>query len=331
MFEKDSSVLILGSGGMLGHALVDSLLEHGYTNIHGADRKPCPEYENMPCVHQHVVDLCSERETQDLFLEAAPKCVFFLAAIAGGIQFRKEYAESILQKNLQMITNVITISSHSDVDTVLNVSSALVYPESAEFPLKESEITHVDLDTIDTPYALAKGVGIQMARYCARRCNIRFITAIPCNFFGLFAPFVGNQAGVVCSLIDRVHKAKEEGDEEVVVWGSGNACRELLDSRDVADAILTIVESDTKYDTINIGRGSEFTIREVAECVKEVTGFPGKLVFDATKPEGRLHTNLDTERLDETGWKASRTLRESVSDAYDYYLKFVAKCPEDTA
>lgn len=226
----------------------------------------------------------------------------------------------MLLKNLQMITNVMDYSCTNGCKKMINVCSALLYPSEAKIPLKEEDATHVNLDEVDTPYALAKAAGMQLARYYNKQYGMNYLTVVPCNFFGEYAPFDGDRAGVVPSLIARIHDAKVHNIDTIEVWGTGNACRELLNSKDVADACVFLMGVNTEYDLINIGRGYEFTIREVAEMIKSVIGYKGELLFDASKPEGRAHMQLNTERLKSLGWCASMSLRESIEDAYSWYV-----------
>lgn len=206
---------------------------------------------------------------------------------------------------------------------MINVCSALLYPKDATIPLNEESATYVELGEIDTPYALAKAAGMQLARYYNKEFGMNFLTVVPCNFFGEFAPFDGDRAGVISALISRIHNAKVQGKKQVEVWGSGNACREFLNSQDVANACIFLMSNDTKHDLINIGRGFEFSIREVAEMIKRVVGYEGKLFFDTTKPEGRPHMQLNTNKLFEMGWRPKIDLEASIRNAYEWYLSNV--------
>lgn len=303
--DLNSRICIIGNKGMLGHAIWNQLSSKGYSNIIGCD---LPE-----------VDLCNQACTEAFFQERKPEYVFFLAAVAAGIQYKKTHPTDMLLKNLQMITNVMDFAYKNGCKKMINVCSALLYPNEAKIPLKEEDATHANLGEIDTPYALAKAAGMQLARYYNQQHGMRYLTVVPCNFFGEFAPFEGDRAGVVPSLISRMHNAKINGIDRVTIWGTGNACREFLNSQDVASACIYLMDIDTEYDLINIGRGQEFTIREVSEMIKKVIGYEGKLYYDASKPEGRMHMQLNTEKLFSIGWKPSMDLEASIRNAYDWY------------
>lgn len=304
--ELSSKICVIGNKGMLGHAIWKQLTDKGYHNLIGCD---LPE-----------VDLCDQRAVEVFFEENKPDYVFFLAAVAAGIQYKKKYPADMLLKNLQMITNVMDNASKNGCRKMINVCSALLYPSEAAIPLKEEDAAYVNLGQIDTPYALAKAAGMQLARYYNKQYGLNFLTVVPCNFFGEYAPFEGDRAGVVSALIARFHNAKRNNLDRVEVWGTGNACREFLNSQDVASACIFLMNNGTQYDLINIGRGFEFTIREVAEMIKDVVGYEGELFFDAAKPEGRPHMQLNTDKLFELGWRPSMDLEASIRNAYEWYI-----------
>lgn len=302
----DSRICVVGSNGMLGHAICKQLSEKGYINIINCDRAE--------------VDLCNQAETTRFFEERKPEYVFFLAAVAAGIQYKKNHPTEMLLKNLQMITSVMESARIIGCRRMINVCSALLYPSRAPIPIKEENATHVDLDEVDTPYSLAKAAGMQLARYYNKEFGMNYVTVVPCNFFGEYAPFDGDRAGVVSALVSRIHKAKLHGIEQVEVWGTGNACREFLNSQDVASACIFLMNNNTEYDLVNIGRGYEFSIREVAETIQKIVGYKGELFFDASKPEGRPHMQLNTERLFGMGWRPQMDLEASIKNTYEWYL-----------
>ena len=308
--NKESRICVAGSKGMLGHAIIGQLEKVGYQNI-------------IPCDLPEV-DLCDQAVTDSFFEQEKPEYLFFLAAVAGGIQFKKKYPADMLLKNLQMITNTMSAAQRTGCKKMINVCSALLYPVEAQIPLKEENASHANLGLVDTPYALAKAAGMQLARCFNQQYGTNYITVVPCNFFGEYAPFEGDRAGVVSALISRIYHAKINNMPCVEVWGTGNACREFLNSQDVASACIFIMNHETEYDLINIGRGFEFSIREVAEMIKKVVGFEGELFFDVTKPEGRTHMQLNTDKLFSLGWQPSMNLEESIRNAYEWFIGNIA-------
>lgn len=303
--QKNDVIAILGHKGMLGHAIREKAAERGYSKIIGVD---LPE-----------MDLCNQKDVQEFFKIERPQYVFFLAAVAAGIEYKRTHPADILMKNLQMITNVINSANEQGCNKMLNICSALVYPQNAEIPLREEYAVYADMNLVDTPYALAKACGLQLAKYYNCQYGRKYITAVPCNFFGPFAPFEGDRAGVVPSLIARISQAKNEDKRAVEVWGTGNACRDLLGVCDVADACLFLMENEGTYDVFNIGSGHEYRIAEVAEVIKKVTGYEGELVYNADRPEGRQHMMMEPSRLFSMGWKPKNSLEESIRSTYEWY------------
>lgn len=305
--DKDARICIIGDKGSLGHAIWGKLQSFGYTNMISCD---LPE-----------VDCTRQESVRKFFKENRPEYIFFLAAISSGIEYKRKYPVEVMLKNLQMETNVLQFSHEYGCKRLLNVCSALLYPSTAEIPLDEKEASWIKLNEVDTPYSLAKAAGFQLCQYYAYEYKEDFFTVVPCNFFGEYSIFEGERAGVVPSLIRRIDEAKREKAKEVVVWGTGRACREFLNSKDVASACVFLMNRSCEYPLINIGRGQEYTIRETAEIVKKVVGYNGELVFDASKPEGRAHMQLNTEKLFQMGWKPEMDLEQSIEDAYQWYLR----------
>lgn len=302
-------ICVVGSNGMLGHAITSQLESLGYTDV-------------LKCCRKDV-DLCNQAETRLYFETHKPKFIFFCAAVAAGINYKKSHPADMMLQNLQMITNVMDSTYRCGCKKMINVCSALLYPSSAEIPIKEEAAAYCNLGEIDTPYAMAKAAGMQLARYYNAQYGTDYLTVVPCNFFGEYAPFEGERAGVVPSLIAKMHNAKVNHLPEVVVWGTGNVCREFLNSKDVASACIHLMNCETEYDLINIGRGNEYSIRETAECIKHVVGYSGELVFDTSKPEGRPHMQLNVKRLSSTGWVPSMDLEQSISDTYRWYCNSI--------
>ena len=303
--EKNSKICIVGDQGTLGTAIKHKLLEEGYSNI-------------ILC-HRPEVNCISEESVDTFFAREEPEYVFFTAALSAGIEFKRKYPVEVLLRNVQMEANVISCAHKYKSKRLLNVCSALLYPSSATMPLSEDSANFTNLNEIDTPYSLAKAVGYKLCNYFKQEYKDDFFTVVPCNFFGEKSAFDGDKAGVVPSLIRRISYAKENHYPTVEVWGTGNACREFLNSKDVADACIFLMNTSDEIELINIGRGEEYTIKETALMIKKVIGYDGDLIFDATKPEGRLHMQLNTDRLFDLGWRPKMNLEESINDAYNWY------------
>lgn len=304
--DRDAKICIVGDKGTLGHAIWKELQSCGYTNILSCD---LPE-----------VDCTNQESVRSFFEKNRPEYLFFLAAISAGIEYKKKYPVEVMLKNLQMETNVLQFSHEYHCKRLLNVCSALLYPNKTKIPFYEEDITFINFNEVDTPYSFAKAAGFQLCQYYASEYGDDFFTVVPCNFFGEYAVFDGEQAGVVPSLIRKIHKAKVQHISNVVVWGTGRACREFLNSKDVASACVFLMNHPLKYPLINIGRGCEYTIQETAEMIRKVVGYRGELVFDASKPEGRSHMQLNVEKLFKMGWRPRMDLEQSIVDTYQWYL-----------
>lgn len=303
--EKNDKIYVLGHKGMLGYALCEKLKEYGFNNVFGAD---LPE-----------VDLCNQKQTIDFFVREKPKYVFFLAAVAGGIEYKKKYPADMLLKNVEMISNVFEASKATNVKKLINISSALLYPKDTVMPFSEESVNKADLDIIDTPYSLAKAYGMALGNYFNSQFGTDYLTVVPCNFFGPKACFEGDKAGVVPSLIKKFVDAKTNHEEYVTVWGTGNACREFLSSYDVADALVFLMNNKTEESLINIARGKEFSIKETALLISKLVGYNGNVIFDSSKPEGRMHMQLDVSKLAKYGWSPKLDLSRSVELTIAWY------------
>ncbi len=231
--NKNDKICVIGHSGALGHAIRAQLEEQGYTDV--------------VCCSRAEVDCTNQADVDRFFEKNKPDFVFFLAAISAGIEYKRKYPVEVLLQNMQMEMNVISSAHNHGVKRLLNVCSALLYPSTAAIPIEEKDATFTNLNEIDTPYSLAKAAGVQLCNYYRQEYNDDFFTVIPCNFFGEYAAFNGDKAGVVPSLIRRITEAKEQNIDTVTVWGTGRACREFLNSKDVASACIFLMNQE-KYE-----------------------------------------------------------------------------------
>ncbi len=304
--EKHAKIYVAGHGGMAGSAIVKQLKEQGYENI---------------IVRSHAeLDLENWSDTLSFFKQERPEYVFFAAGLVGGIEFKREYPLDMLNCNLRMTMNVLEAACRCQVKGFLNIGSILLYPQSDCEIFREEDIGRIDLQGIDAPYTLAKLTGAKLCEYYRQQHGFMAMTVIPCNFFGEHAPMGSNKAGVIPALIERFHRAKEHHDSQVVVWGTGNACREFLYSQDLAEACIFVMNHAKDEFIFNVGSGGEITIREAAMTIKEVVDYPGEVVFDSDKPEGRQHMCLNSQRIHDLGWYAGTSFEEAVRNTYQWWL-----------
>lgn len=279
----------------------------------------CQGYYNVVGRSHDELDLEKQEAVLSFFQQERPDYVFFAAGLVGGVEYKRTHPLDMLNKNLRMIMNVLEASCQYHVKKVLNIGSILLYPKG-ESGAVEEEIGRIDLEGADAPYTLAKLAGEKLCEYYRKQYHLQTVTLIPCNFFGENAPFGSDKAGVVPSLIERFHQAKVRGAEEVVVWGTGKACREFLYVQDLADACLFVMQLSGDRDVFNVGMGSEISIYDAAMAIKNVIGYKGRVVFDASKPEGRQHMMLNSKRLHDLGWEHITGFEEAVGNTYQWYL-----------
>lgn len=311
--EKDSKIYIAGHRGLAGSAIMRGLQAKGYGNL-------------VTRTHPGL-ELTDQAATRAFFEQEKPDCVFIAAAKVGGILANDTFPAEFIQQNLSIQTNVIHESWRAGVKRMLFLGSSCIYPRDCPQPIKEDYLLTGPLEPTNRSYAVAKIAGIEMCWAYNRQYGIRFITAMPNNLYGKGDNYDLQKSHVLPALIRKMHEAKQRGDKEVVVWGTGTPRREFLFSDDMADACVFIMSlPDVAFTSlfavgipplINIGTGEDHTIHQVADFVKDVVGFPGKLVFDTTKPDGTPRKLLDVSRLCALGWQSQTKLRDGIQKTYE--------------
>jgi GDP-L-fucose synthase len=307
--NKDSKIYIAGHRGLVGSAIARCLQGRGYTNI-------------LTATHAQL-DLLEQSAVREFFAREKPEYVFLAAAKVGGIHANNSFPADFIYQNLMMESNIIHASYQYDVKKLLFLGSSCIYPKHAPQPMKEEYLLTGLLEPTNEPYALAKIAGIKMCAAYNRQYGTNFISVMPTNLYGLGDNYDLQNSHVLPALIRKMHEAKERGDAEAVVWGTGTPRREFLYSEDLADASVFLMEkmgAGNIGEFINIGVGHDITIRQAAELAAEVVGFKGRLVFDASKPDGTPQKLLDVSRLAALGWKAKTQLQDGLVKAYHDYL-----------
>ena len=252
------------------------------------------------------------------------------AAKVGGIHANNTYPADFIYQNMMIEANVINSAYENKVKRLLFLGSTCIYPKAVEQPMREDALLTDVLEPTNEPYALAKIAGIKLCESYNRQHGTDFRSVMPTNLYGVNDNFHPENSHVIPALMRRFHEAKINNDEEVVLWGTGNAMREFLYVDDMAAASLFVLELDEQIyqantksmlSHINVGTGVDITIREMAETMKEVIGFKGKLTFDTTKPDGAPRKLINVTRLENMGWKYSVDLRKGIEKTYDWYLK----------
>ncbi len=316
--NKTAKIYIAGHRGLVGSAIVRNLQGNGYTNL---------------LLRTHAeLDLTNQAATNNFFAQEKPDYVFLAAARVGGIHANNEYPAEFIRDNLAIQTNVIHAAYVNKVERLLFLGSSCIYPKLAPQPMKEEYLLTGPLEPTNRPYALAKIAGIEMCWSYNRQYGTKYLAAMPTNLYGPGDNYHPENSHVIPALIRKFHEAKVSGAKEVVVWGTGTPRREFMYSEDMADACVYLMnlaadrytgllgsdESRTDFEPplVNIGVGNDVTIKQLAENVKEVIGFDGRLVFDSSKPDGAPRKLMDVSLLSRQGWTAQTPLRDGLAKAY---------------
>lgn len=319
MMQLDSKIYVAGHRGLVGSALIRQFKANGYHKL---------------VMRTHAeLDLTNQAAVRDFFAAEKPEYVFLAAAKVGGIHANNTYPAEFIHQNLAIQTNVIHESWRNNVKRLLFLGSSCIYPRDCPQPMKEQYLLTGPLEATNRPYALAKIAGIEMCWSYNRQYGTQYLAAMPTNLYGPNDNYDLQNSHVLPALIRKMHEAKERGDQEMVVWGTGTPRREFLYSDDMADACVCLMnlpdEQFLSYlmtdiaPLINVGCGKDQSILELAELVKNVTEFGGELIFDSSKPDGTARKLLDVSKLNQIGWKVKTELREGVKLAYMDYLQTI--------
>ncbi len=300
---------------MVGSAIVRRLKALGYVNILTADR--------------NELDLLDQAAVQRYIQSNRIAQVYLAAAKVGGIHANNTYPADFIYQNLMIEANIIQAAHQNDVQKLLFLGSSCIYPKHAEQPMKEAALLTGVLEPTNEPYAIAKIAGIKLCESYNRQHGRDYRSVMPTNLYGPHDNFHPENSHVIPALLRRFHEAVQRGDDEVIIWGSGKPMREFLHVDDMAAASVHVMELDDEtYQAntqpmlthINVGSGIDCTVRELAETIAKVTGFSGRLSFDATKPDGAPRKLMDISRLKALGWQASIGLEDGLRDAYAWYV-----------
>ena len=301
--NKTLKIYVTGHRGMVGSAIVRRLQSLGYSNI-------------LTRTHAEL-DLLDQRAVHAFLAEQKPDYIFIAAAKVGGIQANNLYRADFLYQNLLIEANLIHGAHLAGVQRLMFLGSSCIYPRDCPQPIKEDYLLTGPLEQTNEPYAIAKIAGIKLAESYNRQYGRQYISAMPTNLYGPNDNYDLANSHVLPALLRKAHEAKQRGDAEYVVWGSGTPKREFLYVDDLADACVHLMETGYDGPLVNIGTGEDVTIRELAETVMQIVGFEGRIVFDASKPDGTPRKLLDVSRLKSLGWSASTSLRNGIRLAYE--------------
>ena len=316
--KKDSKIYIAGHKGLVGSAIVKSLIAKGYNNL-------------LYKTHKEL-DLLNQEAVANFFETEKPEYVILAAAKVGGIVANNTYRADFIYENLQIQNNIIHQSYLHGVAKLLFLGSTCIYPRNCPQPMKEEYLLTSELEYTNEPYAIAKIAGIKMCESYNLQYGTNFISVMPTNLYGINDNFDLETSHVLPALLRKMHEAKINNQPQVEIWGSGKPRREFLYSDDMTDACVFLLESRDFKDTynqddkeiknthINIGTGIDISIEELALTIKRIVGYKGELYFNNSKPDGTMVKLTDSSKLHELGWKHVVELEEGIKVVYEWYL-----------
>jgi GDP-L-fucose synthase len=308
--DKKSRIFVAGHLGLVGSAITRNLTATGYSNLIVRTRSE--------------LDLTNQAAVDRFFSAERPEYVFLAAALVGGIMANDNFPADFIRENLLIQTLVIDSAYRNKVTKLQFLGSSCVYPKLAPQPIREDALLTSPLEPTNEAYGVAKIAGLKMAQAYRRQFGFRAISLMPTNLYGPGDNFDPNTSHVVPALIRKFHEAKRNSIPEVTIWGTGRPRREFLHVDDLADAAVFLMLHYNEDSIINVGTGEDVTIKELAELLRKVTGYSGRLIFDTSKPDGTPRKLLDVSRLHALGWRARIQLEQGLRDTYD---RFVAANP----
>ncbi|MGB2833332.1 MAG: GDP-L-fucose synthase [Methylotenera sp.] len=300
--QLNAKIYIAGHRGMVGSAIARSLVAKGYSNI------LMRSSQELDLLDQHAVFTFLEHEKPDY--------IFIAAAKVGGIYANNTFRADFIYQNLVIEANLIHGAYMAGVQRLCFLGSSCIYPRDSPQPIKEEYLLTGPLEPTNEPYAIAKIAGIKLCESYNRQYGRQFVSVMPTNLYGPNDNYDLANSHVVPALLRKAHEAREKGDKDLVIWGTGTPKRELLYVDDMADACVFLMENDINEGIFNVGTGTDVTIRELAETVMAVVGFKGDIVFDTSKPDGTPRKLLDVSRMKALGWQAKINLQKGVALAY---------------
>ncbi len=302
MMHAGDKIFVAGHRGMVGSALVRNLRAAGF--------------QNLVLKTSSELDLRSQAAVESFFAEEKPAFVFLAAAKVGGIHANNVYRADFLYENLMMEANVIHAAYRNGVTKLMFLGSSCIYPKMAPQPLKESYLLTGPLEPTNEPYAIAKIAGIKLCESYRRQYGCNFVSVMPTNLYGPNDNYDLQQSHVLPALLRKFHSAKVEGNKEVEVWGTGTPRREFLHVDDLADACVYLMQGYNEEELVNIGSGTDVSIAELAEIIRGIVGFEGRVRFNTEKPDGTPRKLMDVSKLAGLGWTSRIGLEEGIASVY---------------
>ncbi len=305
--SPESKIYVAGHRGLAGSAIVRGLQRKGYQNL---------------ITHTHAeLDLTDQVAVQGFFEAERPTHVILAAAKVGGIHANDTYPAEFIRDNLAIQTHVIHSAWQTGVEKLVFLGSSCIYPKFAEQPMREDSLLTGLLEPTNEWYAIAKIAGIKMCQAYRKQYGFDAISLMPTNLYGPGDNFNLENSHVLPALLRKFHEAKRNNDPQVVMWGTGSPKREFLHVDDLGDAVVHLTESYSDSEIVNVGVGTDVSIRELAEMIKDVVGYEGEIVNDTSKPDGTPRKLMDVSRLSALGWQAKTSLRDGIESTYSWFVQ----------
>jgi len=303
--NKNSKIYIAGHKGLVGSAITRLLQKEGYKNLILKTRQE--------------LDLLNQQAVSDFFKKEKPEYVFLAAAKVGGIMANQTYPADFIYENLVIQANIMHTAYLNKVKKLLFIGSSCIYPKLTPQPIKEEYLLSGALETSNKPYAVAKIAGIITCQSYNKQYGTNFISVMPTNLYGPNDNFDLQNSHVLPALIRKFHEAKASGQKEIILWGSGSPKREFLYVDDLAEACLFLMKNYNSSEIINIGTGEDLPIKDLAEKIKEIAGYDGKIVWDKSKLDGTPRKLLDVSKITKLGWKHKIELENGLKLTYEWF------------
>jgi len=306
MIYKKSKIYIAGHLGMVGSAIVRKLKQKGF--------------KNLVFKTSNQLDLRDQNKVGEFISIEKPELIIDAAAVVGGIWANNEYPYKFLMDNMQIQNNLINSAIIHNVENFIFLGSSCIYPRDAKQPIKENYLLTSSLEPTNQWYAIAKITGVKLIEAARKIYGYNYVSLMPTNLYGENDNFDPMTSHVIPGIINKIHSAKSKKENSVKLWGDGTPLREFLHVDDIADAIFFTMQNKLENYLYNVGSEDELSISELAEIVKDVVGFKGKIIWDSSFPNGTLRKKLDYSNFKSMGWKPQIKLKEGIKKTYSSYL-----------
>ena len=303
--NKYSRIFIVGHSDSVENSLLNYFMKHGFCHVFSSTK--------------NKLDVLDQAKVRKFFKSNRPEYVFLGSVRSGGIQANQKFAAEFIYENLESQNNVIHAAYEGGVKKLIYLTGSCTYPKECRQPMKEEYLLTGELEATSEPYSIAKIAGTKLCQTYRRQYGFDAIVLVPATLYGPGSDTDMQTAHVLGALISKFHKAVVNRDKEIVLWGSGKPRREFLYVDDFVDAALFALEHYNDIEMLNVGAGGDVTIKQLAQIIKKISGFKGKIVFDSSKPDGTMRKLMDNSRVRKLGWKPKVGLEEGIRRTYQWY------------